>query len=141
MFPFADLRGGRFSFFSQFKADTDYFGPSSLLSWSICGSTISMAMTAELEAKGISRYRPAGRRTGGRTCRILDPDGRNRALAQKGPAYSNSKLRPRRVITFRAIRSALWQYLDDAAHSAVVKAGAEGAGDGEPPRRRREWMA
>jgi catechol 2,3-dioxygenase-like lactoylglutathione lyase family enzyme len=86
MFPFKQDDGEGFSLFSQFKDDTDYFGPSSLPFMINLRVDDLDDMVADLEAKDI---KVLGRQDEdyGRFAWILDPDGVKIELwQQKGPA-------------------------------------------------------
>ena len=86
MFPFKADEADGFSLFSQFKADTDYFEPSSLPFMVNLRVDDLDGMIADLEAKGIEIL---GRQDEdyGNFAWILDPDGLKIELwQQKGPA-------------------------------------------------------
>ena len=86
MFPFKNDGGDAFSLFSQFKDDSDYFGPSDkpfMVNFRVDDLD---SMIAGLEAKGIEIL---GRQDEdyGRFAWILDPDGLKLELWQQlGPA-------------------------------------------------------
>ncbi len=85
-FPFKADDAEGFSLFSQFKSDTDYFGPSDQPFMINLRIDDLAAMVEELEVKGIEIL---GRQDEdyGRFAWILDPDGVKVELwQQKGPA-------------------------------------------------------
>ena len=86
MFPFKKDDGEGFSLFSQFKADSDYFGPSAKDFMVNLRVDDIDAMVAELEGKGVEIL---GRQDEdyGRFAWIMDPDGVKIELwEQLGPA-------------------------------------------------------
>ena len=86
MFPFKNDDPEGFSLHSQFKSDSDYFGPSSLPFMVNLRVDDLDGMVAELEGKGIEIL---GRQDEdyGRFAWIMDPDGVKVELwQQKGPA-------------------------------------------------------